>query len=188
MPDPTSPFELTRRVAVLAGVSALAAACTPYSLDLGAEKSAPPRRTESPRTDPDVGLAAAVVAAEQAMVDLVDATLQAHPELARVLDTTRGVHEAHVTLLADAAPPESAATNSPSPGTVDPPADRRIPRDPARALRALAADEEQLSLAGKQSAFAAQSGSFARVLASMAAAAAQQAERLRSAPVPGGGR
>lgn len=188
MPDPTSSLALSRRVAVLAGVSALATACTPYSLDLGAEKSAPPRRPESPRTDPDVGLAAAVVAAEQALVDLIDATLEAHPKLSRVLDSTRAVHEAHVNLLADAAPAGSTASNSPSPGTVEAPADRRIPRNAARALRALAADEEQLSLADKQSAFAAQSGSFARVLASMAAAAAQQAERLRSAPAAGGGR
>lgn len=188
MPDPISPLALSRRVAVLAGVSVLATACTPYSLDLGAEKSASPRRSRSPRTDPDVGLAAAVVAAEQALVNLIDATLEAHPKLSRVLDSTRAVHEAHVTLLADAAPPGAAANNSPSPGIAEAPADRRIPRNADRALRALVADEEQLSLADKQSSFAAQSGSFARVLASMAAAAAQQAERLRSASVPGGAR
>ena len=60
-----------------------------------------------------------------------------------------------------------------------------MPRDAAQALRALARHEDELSLEDKRSAFAAESGSFARVLASMAASAAQQATVLRAARVPG---
>jgi hypothetical protein len=53
-------------------------------------------------------------------------------------------------------------------------------------LRAIARREDELSLVDKRSAFAAESGAFARVLASMAASAAQQAVVLRAAVVPRG--
>jgi hypothetical protein len=49
------------------------------------------------------------------------------------------------------------------------------------ALSALASAEDGLALVGRRSAFAAQSGAFARVLASMAASAAQQAATLTAA-------
>lgn len=198
MAPPSSPFELTRRVAVLGTVAAAASACTPFSLDLDAEPSEP-RPKAPPRTDPDVDLAAAVLAAEQSMVDLVDATLAAHPRLERVLAQTRSVHLSHVTLLDDAAPPEdppdgtpddatsgSASPTTPSPTGTESEAPRRVPRDRGRALRLLANAEDDLSLSNKQSAFAAKSGSFARVLASMAAASAQQAAVLRAARATGG--
>jgi hypothetical protein len=61
-----------------------------------------------------------------------------------------------------------------------------VPSDPARALRAIARREDELALVDKRSAFAAESGAFARVLASMAASAAQQAVVLRAAVVPQG--
>jgi len=54
------------------------------------------------------------------------------------------------------------------------------------ALAELARAEEELSLLDKRSAFAAQSGAFARVLASMAAAAAQQVALLGGTNGPGG--
>jgi hypothetical protein len=196
---------LSRRTALLGAVALGTAACTPYSLD---EDQRPDRATtprpEEPRTDPDVPLAAAVLAAEQALVDRIDATVTAHPRLERVLSATRDVHAAHVDLLADAAPdggspspsatppaspslsPSAGASSSPSAGSsatteAAPP----VPRDPGQALRVLARHEDELNLADKRSAFAAESGSFARVLASMAAAAAQQATVLRAATVPG---
>jgi hypothetical protein len=49
------------------------------------------------------------------------------------------------------------------------------------ALTALARQEDRLSLSGRRSAFDARSGAFARVLASMAAASAQQARALDDA-------
>ncbi len=56
-----------------------------------------------------------------------------------------------------------------------------VPERPDRALVAVYRHEDLLSLAQKRNAFAADSGTFARVLASMAAAAAQQAATLRAA-------
>jgi hypothetical protein len=184
---------------LLGAVALGTAACTPYSLDQDRRRAggpSAPAATEEPRSDPDVPLAAAVLAAEQGLVDRIDAAVAAHPRLERVLAGTREVHAAHVALLADAAPGEPSPTASPpasggasgdtsggaSPTTEEP---DRVPGDPARALRALARHEDELSLADKRSAFAAESGGFARVLGSMAAAAAQQAAVLRAANVPG---
>jgi hypothetical protein len=62
-----------------------------------------------------------------------------------------------------------------------------VPGDRARALRQVVTAERDLALATKRHAFRAQSGAFARLLGSMAAAAAQQEAVLATAPVPGGG-
>jgi hypothetical protein len=178
---------------LLGAVALGTAACTPYNLGEDQRRTdepsaAPP--TEAPRADPDVALAAAVLAAEQDLVARIDASVAAHPRLRRVLAATREVHAAHVDLLADAAPdapvpsPAPAAPDSSSPS----PADGQVlpvPDDPARALLALARHEDALSLTDKRSAFTAESGGFARVLAAMAAAAAQQAAVRRATEVPG---
>jgi hypothetical protein len=50
-----------------------------------------------------------------------------------------------------------------------------VPARRARAVAALADAEDRLALLGRRSAFAAQSGVFARVLAGMSASAAQHA-------------
>ena len=196
MPSPSSSRRaLSRRTTLLGAVALGTAACTPYSLDEDqrrAGRPSAPTATEEPRSDPDVPLAAAVLDAEQGLVDRIDATVAAHPRLERVLAGTREVHAAHVALLADAAPGEPSPTASPpasddASGGASPTeeASPRVPGDPARALRALARHEDELSLADKRSAFAAESGGFARVLGSMAAAAAQQAAVLRASDVPG---
>lgn len=153
--------------------------------------------------DPDVTLATTVVAAERALLERIDATVRRHPRLERTLAAARDVHETHVALLEDAVPEEpepaeptaSADPADPSAGAGSEagPDDEdagagRVPRDRTRALRALATAEDELALAAKQAAFAAQSGAFARVLASMAAAAAQQSAMLRTTPVGGGRR
>ena len=74
-----------------------------------------------------------------------------------------------------AAPTTRSAGASPSPTATA----SQVAEDPERALAAVARAEDELTLTGKRSAFAAESGAFARVLASMAAAAAQQAVLLR---------
>lgn len=194
MPSPSSSRRALSRRATLLGALALGtSACTPYSLGSDHANSGDPDTpvpTTAPRTDPDVALAAAVVAAEQDMLDRLDATAARHPGLARLVADARATHAAHVDLLADAAPDEPSPSASPTASTgsspTAAPASRpRVPRDAAQALRALARHEDELSLADKRSAFAAESGAFARVLASMAAAAAQQAAVLRSTPVVG---
>ena len=169
------PHPLTRRVAV-GGLTALAAAAVAGCTNrLGhsdqQDSSAPARRA---RTNPDAALAASVLAQEQAMLAKVRATLRTHPHLAAPLAGAEDAHRAHVRLLARAVPrdqtpaPVKAATPGPEP----------VPARPGPALAALARAEDRLSLTGRHSSFAARSGAFARVLASMAASAAQQAAVL----------
>jgi len=195
---------LTRRTALLGAVGTTTLACSPYELQTQRRRRRvrpTPTTAEAPATDPDVELATTVVAAERALLDRIDATVRRHPRLERVLAATREVHDAHVTLLEDAVPDESGASEtetgasdpaSPSePGstpTDEPSGTTRVPRDRARALRAVAAAEDDLALTAKQAAFSAESGAFARVLASMAAAAAQQSAVLRTTRVGGGRR
>lgn len=203
-PRPTSSRRaatLTRRTALLGAVGTTTLACSPYELQTQQRRRRvrpTPTTAEAPATDPDVELATTVVAAERALLDRIDATVRRHPRLGRVLAATREVHDAHVTLLEDAVPDESGAPEteasdpaSPSePGstpTDEPAGTSPVPRDRARALRAVASAEDDLALTAKQAAFSAESGAFARVLASMAAAAAQQSALLRTTR-PGGGR
>lgn len=168
---------LTRRAGLL-GLAALAGttACTGPGTDRGGPASRGPstRAPAVPAVDPDVRLAATVLAQEQEMVARVDATVAAYPRLERSLAATRAVHTAHVALLTDAAP-------SPAPSPTAPGGNRpfRVAATRRSAVLALARRERDLGVAAKQSAFAAESGAFARVLASMAAAAAQQSVTLR---------
>lgn len=190
----------TRRsvLAAAVGTVALGTACTPNSANKPARE---PAAEPTPETLPDVALAITVITDEQALLDRIDATVARHPQLTGLLADARATHAAHVALLEDAVP--SSATASPSAGDspsagetpsaegsplvdseAQPPTDR-VPRDPVRAVRALARHEEDLSLVDRRSAFAAESGAFARVLASMAAAAAQQATVLGAVAVRG---
>lgn len=147
------------------------------------------------QVDPDVAVAVEALTAQRAAVDLLAATVQRHPRLASALTSTREVHEAHVALLEDAVPaelrPSPTGSGSPSPTETASPgaADRRtrVPRRRGQALAEVVAAEQALATTTKQQAFSAQSGAFARVLGSMAAAAAQQATVLaRSATRSGG--
>lgn len=179
---------LSRRTA-LGGAAAVAAVavtgCTPSGIDRRPRAAAV---TRSPGTDPDVALAATVLADEQRMLDRVLATLRRHPGLEPTLAASRSAHRAHVDLLTDAVPDEARTTPSTSASpAVSPsvsPSPASTPRVPARvpaALSALSREEDRLGLLGRRSAFAAESGAFARVLASMAAAASQQSAALASA-------
>jgi hypothetical protein len=54
-----------------------------------------------------------------------------------------------------------------------------VPHHAAAALAAVARHEDQLAVSTKRNAFAAESGEFAQLLASMAGSAAQQAAAIR---------
>ncbi len=173
-----SPSPLSRRAA-LGGATALTAAlvsgCT-------ASRDRPATAAPDGADDPDVPLAATVLDEEQRMLDRVLATVRRHPRLDGALAGARAVHRRHVALLADAVPDSAASPSvpadaSPSGPATDPPV-VSVPERPGPALAALARAEERLSLVGRRSAFTAESGAFARVLASMAAAAAQQSVLL----------
>ncbi len=179
---------LTRRTAVGSAAAigaAVVTGCTPSVVD----RRPRPTPARSADADPDVALAAAALADEQRMLDLVTATQERHPTLATVLSGARAAHRAHVDLLADAVPDRPSTSASPSgspsaspsvsPSVAPPP--QPVPSRPAAALSALSRAEDRVGLAGRRHAFAAQSGAFARVLASIAAAAAQQSVVLANA-------
>lgn len=191
MPFPVpSRSTLTRRTAlgvVTAGGAAALTGCTPSGIDRRPRKNASAAPT--PDADPDVALAATVLADEQAMLDLITATVERHPTLEARLATARDAHQAHVDLLTKAVPKDArvspgasasadtapSVSPSVSPSPTGPPT---VPARRPRAVAALADAEDRLALVGRRSAFAAQSGVFARVLAGMSASAAQHAVAL----------
>jgi hypothetical protein len=201
VPTPFSALDrasVTRRsalAALAAGAALTASACT------AEEPSARPggRGPTRPAVDPDVAAAALVLAEVQGVLDLLTATAQEHRSLRADLEPLRAAHAEHVRLLAEAAPAkaqEGAASDVPSPGSspsppVSPPASPSasdgatppvtVARQAPRALRDLVLAEEKLVASTKQRAFDAESGAFARVLASIAAASAQHAVVLRTA-------
>jgi hypothetical protein len=177
----------------------------------GKPEPLPPVREPTPGVDPDVVVAGDTLAAERAMLDRVSATMARHTGLAPLLTPVAAVHQAHVELLTRAVPDSAtsaaspsgsaspttsppgvptgptAASSSPSAGSGATTETVRVPRDPDRAVRDLARHEDALSLVDKQQAFTARSGAFARLLASMAAAAAQQAVVLAGSAHRSGG-
>lgn len=156
------------------------AACSPNASQAPARRQARRSQAAEPQVDPDVLLAATVLADEQRLLDLVDATLARFPRLTDVLTAARDAHAAHVALLEEAAPDEPLPSAGPSASSAaEPEAEAAVPQDRRRALMRLARREDDLALVDKRSAFAAESGAFARVLASMAASAAQQATLVR---------
>ena len=191
MPNQPPPGPLLRRRTALgavltAGVAAGTAGCT-RGVDMRPARGRSAQPVEAtPDVEPDVALAGTVLADEQAVLDRVRATAEAFPALAKRLAPAEEAHRRHVELLTDAVPdpspspsvtavtggasPEASPSASPTP---------HVPRDRAKALAALARAEDALTLSAKRAAFAAESGAFARVLASMAASAAQQAALLR---------
>lgn len=202
MPNPsraTTGPRLSRRTALAALAAAAGgglAACTAGGEGPSRRQAAP--STAQPQLDPDVVVAADALEAQSAVLELVRATAERHPRLRGPLAPVLAAHEAHVALLADAAPEApvgsaaATASGSPSPAASDGPfpearGDRRtpVPREPARALQRLVAAEQELATTTKRHAFRAQSGAFARVLGSMAAAAAQHAVVLGTGPAGG---
>ncbi len=194
-PSPT----LSRRTAV-GGLAAAATSVLTGCSVLDADRRAGSRSTSGttppptrrPGTDPDVALAATVLQRERAMLERIHATVRRHPTLKAPLAGARSAHRAHIRLLAGAVPdqapsPSTSPSTSPSASgsrtgtTQQPDPGHAVPGKAGPALGALARAEDRLSLVGRRSAFAARSGAFARVLASMAAAAAQQSSGLADA-------
>jgi hypothetical protein len=181
-PPPRRVVRLSRRAAV-GGAAALGTlavtGCTPRGID--ARSGPTPAARRSPDADPDVTLAATVLAEEQGMLDRVLATVRQHPGLGTTLAAARTAHTAHVELLTAAVPRGASPSATPSSTSAAGPGGPRVPARAVVALTALARQEDRLSLSGRRSAFDARSGAFARVLASMAAASAQQARALADA-------
>ena len=170
----SSPVLLGRREVTVAGVvgaSLLVAGCTP---DHGIGRSTLPARSQQ---NPDEDLVTRALRAETVMLDRVRRTGHRFPDLHRQLDDAAHVHQAHVELL--------RGTVAGPRVTVTPKA--AIPHANRAALAALVHAEQTLQKAHVASAMRADSGVFARVLAGMAAAAAQQAVALSSLATNGPG-
>jgi hypothetical protein len=174
-PDPSA--GVSRRV-VLAGLAAAAGAalvgCT--------EEGQPPRPKAQPSpvvasVDPDVAVAAEALASQQEILDLLEATGRRHRDLSAQLAPVVAAHKAHADLLADAVPEGVSVSPSPTPGPRSP-GRHAVPRSRAGGLAEVVEAEQQLATVTKRQAFRAESGAFARLLGSMAAAAAQSAAAL----------
>ncbi len=145
--------------------------------------SGPSSTPPAPKAEsPDVGLVVRALAREQALVELLTETGRRHRSLRRRLAPTLRVHIDHVELLRGAADLSGDPVPPPDPVVGGPP--RAMLARTARAERALVGQHTTAAVAAR-------SGAFARVLAGMAAAAAQQAVLLDgiapSGPSPAAG-
>ena len=165
-----------------------------------------PTLHNAPDLPPDVTLAAIALSEEQHLLDVVLATEQQHRSLRHALAAAKTAHEQHVRILTAAVPASvrpkakasarasasasaSKSSKKSSKGTAKQakpakPHEVHVPHHEGAALAAVARHEDQLAVSSKRNAFAAESGTFARLLASMAGSAAQQAAAIRMAHPP----
>jgi hypothetical protein len=136
-----------------------AAGCTPST------DPAPP--TDAPRDD-DAVLAAAVVAQEEGLIALYDATVAAFPALGSALTSIRDQHAAH----RDALSPQGSPTASPSPPIA-------AGTSQAAAIAGLLEAERRAVSERTESCVAARIPDTARLLALIAASEASHVEFLR---------
>jgi hypothetical protein len=127
------------------------------------------------QTDPDEAVVVDAWVAETAILALLDEVTSGRPRRARALAGTRAVHAAHVGLLSRLHPEAASET---APATT--PAPAAFSGDDRAAYLLVARAEDQLGRTLRQSGLDSASGPLARVLASMAAATAQQSATVRT--------
>ena len=165
--------DLSRR-GVLTGLGATAGLGALSSLAVtGCAAGSDARRDGAPAQPapltPDVTVATRALAEIEAVAAAVAATTARFPATrSQVADLAR-VHRAHAASLADAVPDRAQTSATPAP-----PTPYRVPQRQGRALPALVTREQQLHQTLDSLALQAQSGDFARLLASMGAAVAQR--------------
>ena len=150
---------LLQAAALVAGVSGLAACQESPLHEPGSSEG-----VGVPAGDPDDALLAAAARDEARMVSMLSPLLATGPAAVR---RTVQVHRAHLALLDQPDEPEQDGAGAAAPQRLRP--------------GGIAAAEERLARRHAQAALRASSGQFARVLAAMAAAAAQQAAVWRQA-------
>ena len=145
-----------------AGVTGLAAAgCT---VDNPVTKDKTPKPTAD--LAPDVAVASRALTEITAVREAAARTLSRHPGTRPALAPVVRMHRAHETSLADAVPRQARPTATPAPYAV--------PRRREVALQRLASRERRLHRTLDTLALRAQSGDFARLLASMGTAVDQR--------------
>lgn len=154
------------RGAVLASASLVTAGC-----DNAGPLALPGRPDTEAETGPDHARVLAGLRDEQAVLERVQQVRRRHPELRGTLRPTAAVHQAHVELLLRGVEETGAdVATGRGPG--------RVPADPANALADLVRLERRLAENHVGTAMRTRSGVLARAIASMSAAAAQQAVLL----------
>lgn len=176
--EPGRPGGLSRR-ALLAGAPAALAVLVTAGCDSDTGVSLPsiPGLAPEQQDNPDLPRVQDALAGEEAVLAAVQQVQRRQRTLRKALAATAAVHQSHVDLLRSAA--EDAASPSPSPS----PPVARVPRDPAAAVAALVRLERKLAADHVDTAMGSRSGVLARVVASMSAAAAQQAVVVGALPV-----
>ena len=160
---PTATSRLSRRTVVTGALGGVAAgALSACSNDDTATR--PPRSPAG--LAPDVAVATTALAEIRAVHAAVSATLARFPASRSTLAPLVGVHRAHEATLVDAVPDRASTTAKP--------ARYVVPRKRDKALTRLAAREQRLHDTLDALALRAQSGQFARLLASMGAAVHQR--------------
>lgn len=127
---------------------------------------------------PDVAVATRALAEIRAVAAAVEDTATRFPAIRTRLAPLAALHRTHEASLADAVPDRATSTPSPSssasPSASASPTPYVVPRNRDRAVTALAAREQRLHDRLGVLALQAQSGDFARLLASMGAAVSQR--------------
>ena len=156
---------LSRRSLIVVGAAGLAglvaSACS--ASDPVSDHEAP---KSPPELTPDVAVATSALAEIRAVRSAVDKTLARFPESRPRLVPFGQMHRAHEKSLADAVPARAQPAATPAPYVV--------PRKRDVALTGLATREQRLHDTLDALALRAQSGDFARLLASMGAAVSQR--------------
>lgn len=157
---------LSRRSVLGLGIGAVAAGAGVSACSV-ANPVSPRRRASRPAgLSPDVTVATRALAAVEAAAAGVSATLARFPALRPELTALGTLHQAHARSLADAVPTRAPTTATPTPYAV--------PRRRTAAVAKLTTTETRLHASLDALALTAQSGEFARLLASMGAAVSQR--------------
>lgn len=171
MPDFPSPRHThrptvrpSRRAVVVAGLGGVAGVALTACSNVTPKVT--PTRTAPAGLAPDVAVATKALVEIIAMRQAVSGTLARFPTTRSTLAPLVALHRAHEATLVDAVPEQARPSGSPAP--------YRVPRRPARALAALATREQRLHDTLDGLALRAQSGQFARLLASMGTALHQR--------------
>lgn len=162
----------------MAGAPAVLAVLVTAGCDSDSGVSLPsiPGLTATQEDNPDLPRVQDALADEEAALAAVQQVRRRQRSLRKALAGTEAAHRSHVDLLRSAV--EDAGSQSASP---TPPA-TRLPRDPGGAVAALVRLERKLAADHVDTAMACRSGVLARVVASMSAAAAQQAVVIGALP------
>jgi hypothetical protein len=115
---------------------------------------------------PDVAVATTALAEIRAVREAVTGTLRRFPATRSTIGSLVALHQKHEATLVDAVPSRASTSAAPAPYAV--------PRNRDKAVKALAVHEQRLHDTLDRLALRAQSGQFARLLASMGAAVHQR--------------